>query len=135
MVITLPSYAVGGHPFSVVVEKINHWHRIEYNGRSGTCIVMDGGAELTTDLMPYEVEKRIDDGLLIHNELNTRSDRNKLRELLRIEFLRHDRIEAPWHCVEDGCPYLGKPIPKDGCKCYHKLATEHHSAVKREIGL
>jgi len=59
----------------------------------------------------------------------------ELRELLRVEYLRNHRIESPWQCVEDGCPYLGKPIPKDGCKCYHKLATEHHSAVKREIGL
>jgi hypothetical protein len=65
MIITLPSYAIGGQPFSVIVEKINHWHRIDYNGRQGTCIVMDNGAELNTDAMPYEVKKRIEDTQLM----------------------------------------------------------------------
>ena len=68
MIITLPSYAVGGHPFSVIAEKINHWYRVEYNGRCGTCVVMDNGAELTTNLAPYEVEKRIEDTRLIQSK-------------------------------------------------------------------
>lgn len=77
MIITLPSYAIGGQPFSVVVEKINHWHRIDYNGRQGTCIVMDNGAELNTDAMPYEVEKRIEDTKRIQDEPDTRLNRMK----------------------------------------------------------
>lgn len=60
MIITLTSYGVGGREFSLLVEKINHWHSIEYNGRSGTCIVMDNGVELTTDASFFEVQKLIE---------------------------------------------------------------------------
>jgi len=60
MILTFPGYGVNSQPFSVVAEKINHWYRVEYNGRSGTRIVMDNGAELTTEAAPYEVEKRIE---------------------------------------------------------------------------
>lgn len=59
--IKLPGYAIGSPERSVSVEKINHFYRIEYNGRSGTCIVMDNGQEIKTDAMPYEVQKFIDD--------------------------------------------------------------------------
>lgn len=59
--IELPSYAVGGHPFTVCVSKINHWSRVDYNGRSGTRIVMDNGAELLTDKATYEVQKLVED--------------------------------------------------------------------------
>lgn len=65
MIITLPGYGIGSPEFSVVVEKIQQWRRIDYNGRIGTCIVMDNGAEVTTEAMPYEVEKRIEDAQLI----------------------------------------------------------------------
>lgn len=60
---------------------------------------------------------------------------DEVRELLRIEFLRHNRIEAPWHCVEGDCPYLGKPVSKGSCKCYDDFQRKHVDAVKREIGI
>ena len=78
MIIQLPAYAIGGHPFYVVIEKINHWHRVDYNGRSGTCLVMENGAELTTEAMPYEVEKRIEDAQRIA-ESNPNSLLNRIK--------------------------------------------------------
>ena len=60
---------------------------------------------------------------------------DELRELLMYEFLRHDRLVAPWSCVEMDCPYLGKPIPKSGCKCYEDVQRKHVAAVKKELGL
>lgn len=62
-------------------------------------------------------------------------ERDRVRELLRIEFLRHDRIESPWHCVEMDCPYLGKPVSKGSCKCYDDFQRVHVAAVKKELGL
>lgn len=60
---------------------------------------------------------------------------DELRELLRIEYLRHNRIDSPWLCVEMDCPYLGKPVSKGSCKCHDDFQREHVAAVKRELGL
>ena len=62
-------------------------------------------------------------------------ERDRVHELLRIEFLRHNRIEAPWQCVETDCPYLGKPVSKGSCKCYDDFQRAHVAAVKKELGL
>ena len=62
-------------------------------------------------------------------------ERDRVRELLRVEFLRHDRIEAPWQCVEGDCPHFGKPISKGLCKCYDDFQHKHVADVKRELGL
>jgi len=63
------------------------------------------------------------------------AERDRLRELLRIEYMRHNRLISPWDCVETDCPYLGKPIPRDGCKCLEDRQREHVAAVKKELGL
>ena len=59
----------------------------------------------------------------------------RLRELLRVEFMRHNRIESPWECVEGDCPYLGKPIPRNGCACSLKFERDHVAAVKKELAI
>lgn len=59
----------------------------------------------------------------------------ELRELLRVEFTRHHRLESPWHCVEGDCPYLGKPISKGSCKCYDDFAKAHTTAIEKELGI
>ena len=63
------------------------------------------------------------------------TDRARVLELLRVEFLRHAGIEAPWRCAEGGCPYLGKPVPKGSCECYDDFQRKHVANVKRELGL
>ena len=68
MIIKLPGYGVNGTAFHLVVEKMTHFYAISYNGRPGTCIVLEGGKEMITEAMPYEVEKKIDDGRLILSE-------------------------------------------------------------------
>ena len=70
MIIKLPGYGVNGTAFHLVVEKMTHFYGISYNGRHGTCIVLEGGKEMITELMPYEVEKKIDDMRLILSEQN-----------------------------------------------------------------
>jgi hypothetical protein len=58
-----------------------------------------------------------------------------LLELLRIEFLRHDRIEAPWQCVEMDCPRLGQPVSKGACKCYEDYQRKHVVSVRKALGI
>ena len=70
MIIKMPGYGVNGSEHYVVLEKVTHFYGISYNGKPGTCIVLEGGKEITTELMPYEVSKRIDDQRLILSEQN-----------------------------------------------------------------
>ena len=58
-----------------------------------------------------------------------------LRDLLRIEFLRHDHLELPWNCVEEDCPRFGKPLYLTGCTCRLGVERKHVAAVKKELGL
>ena len=68
MIIKLPGYGVCGSEFYLIVEKITHFYGLNYNGNPGTCICLEGGKEMVTEAMPYEVQKRIDDARLIHSE-------------------------------------------------------------------
>jgi hypothetical protein len=61
------------------------------------------------------------------------SETERLRELLRVEFLRHSPVNSPWLCVEADCPYFGKPA--NSCLCVKGREREHVAAVKKEIGL
>lgn len=60
---------------------------------------------------------------------------DELRELLRIEYLRHNVIESPWNCVEADCPRFGKSVFMSGCDCKLGFERTHVKAVKRELGL
>ena len=62
-------------------------------------------------------------------------ERDKLRELLRIEYLRHGAIETPWICVEADCPRSGKSVFITGCNCKLDFEMRHIAAVKKELGL
>ena len=70
MIIKLSGYGVNGSEHYLVVEKMTHFYGINFNGRPGTCVVLEGGKELLTELMPYELQKRIDDARLILSEQN-----------------------------------------------------------------
>ncbi len=61
MIIKFPGYGVNASDLHIMSERITYFYRVEFNGRHGTRIVLDTGAELTTELMPYEVEYRIKD--------------------------------------------------------------------------
>jgi hypothetical protein len=69
----------------------------------------------------------------IYKEWDEKLD--KLRELLRIEFLLRNSMDAPWHCVEGDCPYLGKPMVKNRCKCFDDKCHAHLIDVKAELKL
>ena len=58
--LTFPGYGVNASDVTVDTRRITHWYQIEYNGRRGTCIVLDTGKEITTELAPSEVQKRIE---------------------------------------------------------------------------
>ena len=60
---------------------------------------------------------------------------DELRELLRIEYLRHGAIETPWICVEADCPRSGKSVFVTGCNCKLDFEMRHIAAVKKELGL
>ena len=62
-------------------------------------------------------------------------ERDRVLGLLRVEFLRHYRMDLPWCCVEGDCPNLGKPVPRTGCNCKRVYERDHVAAVKRELGL
>lgn len=59
----------------------------------------------------------------------------ELHELLAIEFMRHNRIQTPWDCVEEDCPHLGKPVPRSGCNCFLDFQKKHVAKVKTELGI
>lgn len=63
------------------------------------------------------------------------AERDALRELLRIEYLRHDHLELPWKCVEADCPRFGKSLYLTGCNCVNEFKAKHIAEVKKELGL
>ena len=79
--------------------------------------------------MPKFVEVPIEDWL------TTIADAKRLRELLRIEYMRHDHLELPWNCAESDCPRFGKSLYLTGCNCVHEFKAKHVAAVKKELGL
>ena len=61
--IELSPYSPGGTSKTIVVERITHWARLDYNGNPGTRIYLDTGAEVTTDELPHKVEEKINKAL------------------------------------------------------------------------
>lgn len=58
-VVSFSGYGVNSSDWTVVAARIVRWHRIEYNGRSGTEVVLDNGDKITTEESPYEVERKV----------------------------------------------------------------------------
>ena len=56
-----------------------------------------------------------------------------LTNLLRDEWKLHNRLDSPWNCVNEDCPYLGKPIPRAGCKCFTEAKMEHAAKVQEAL--
>ncbi|MDX7989495.1 hypothetical protein FE392_19785 [Xenorhabdus sp. 12] len=58
-----PPYGISSwmHPTTVVLERITHFHSIDYNGNSGTVIFLDTGAEVRTSMCGWEVKKLLND--------------------------------------------------------------------------
>ena len=52
---TFKGYGVGAPDVTIVLDRIVSFYRVEYNGRSGTCIVLDTGKEITVDEYPSAV--------------------------------------------------------------------------------
>lgn len=58
-IVTFRGYGVGGHDVSIAVSRITHWERIDYNGRTGTCIYLDTGVSINVGPDPWSVEKSL----------------------------------------------------------------------------
>lgn len=53
-----------GYGYHVQTEYVNadrvmNWHRIDYNGRDGTKIILDNGSEVTVADSDYEVARKL----------------------------------------------------------------------------
>jgi hypothetical protein len=64
---------------------------------------------------------------------NGATEIDTLRELLRIEYLRHARPESPWQCIERRCRHFRQSVPRQGCDCYAEFQAAHIAAVKQAI--
>ncbi len=53
---TFKGYGVNAPDVTVILDRVTHFYRVEYNGRSGTCIVLDTGKEITVDEYPGSVQ-------------------------------------------------------------------------------
>ena len=51
-------------------------------------------------------------------------ERSRLRDLLRDEYNRGHRLDAPWDCVESECPHFKHPMSKS-CGCYQDATKAH----------
>ncbi|MDE9466871.1 hypothetical protein [Xenorhabdus bovienii] len=58
-----PFYGVSSrmYPTTVVLERITHFHPIDYNGNSGTAIFLDTGIEVRTSMRSWDVRKLLND--------------------------------------------------------------------------
>lgn len=57
--ITFKSYYGYGNEVTIIAENITYWEYVDYNGRSGTRIHLNGGEEIIVDDSQYQVEKKI----------------------------------------------------------------------------
>ncbi|RLM23673.1 hypothetical protein BIY29_10255 [Brenneria alni] len=56
-----PPYGVNGSAVSVCLERITHYYRINYNGNSGTVLVLDTGKEVSTSMREGDVRKLLEE--------------------------------------------------------------------------
>lgn len=54
---TFRGYGVNANDVTVILERITHWHLVDYNGRPGTRIELDTGKSVTVECFPYQVEQ------------------------------------------------------------------------------
>lgn len=52
-------YTPTGSDHTVVVERITHWHHIDYNGVGGTLIHLENGAQIRVGESAHEVERMV----------------------------------------------------------------------------
>ena len=57
---------------------------------------------------------------------------HKLRDLLRDEFNRGNKLDSPWNCFEHDCPGFKQPMRKS-CGCYRDATNAHIAEVLKEI--
>lgn len=60
-VISFKSYGYTCEPTYVMSERITHFYGVDYNGRSGTTIVLDTDKEVTVGEYASEVKRKIED--------------------------------------------------------------------------
>jgi len=87
-------------------------------------------------MTPYKRKEVItDEELTMNTRNNTDAQQGEahLTDLLRDEWQLHNRLDSPWSCVSEDCPYLGKPIPRSGCKCFTEARTKHAAKVQEAI--
>jgi len=54
---TFRGYGVNATDVTVILERITHWHLIDYNGRYGTEITLDTGKAIRVEDFPSQVEQ------------------------------------------------------------------------------
>ena len=59
-VLKLPGYGVNGSDTYVPVDKITHWHLIDYNGNYGSKVFLENGSAFNVGIWPDELKARID---------------------------------------------------------------------------
>lgn len=59
MIVRFKRYSGYGEEISIVAAEISHWYSVNYNGRSGTCIVLKGGTEINVDAYCVDVEQAV----------------------------------------------------------------------------
>jgi hypothetical protein len=65
-VISFQSYGYSPEPVRVMVERITHFYGVDYNGRSGTTIVLDTGKEVTVGEYSSDVQRKIEEAQKEH---------------------------------------------------------------------
>lgn len=60
-VLSFKDYGYSPEPIRVISERITHFYGVDYNGRTGTVIVLDTGKEVTVGEWSGEVQRKIED--------------------------------------------------------------------------
>lgn len=57
---TFKGYGVNAREVTVILDRVTHFYPIDYNGRHGTCIVLDTDAEICVEEWPSAVKMVLD---------------------------------------------------------------------------
>lgn len=60
-VMSFQSYGYSAEPVRVMVERITHFYGVDYNGRSGTTLVLDTGKEVIVGEYASDVQRKIEE--------------------------------------------------------------------------
>jgi hypothetical protein len=58
---TFKGYGVNSADVTVILERITHYYPVEYNGKHGTCIVLETDKEVMVDEWPETITQAIAD--------------------------------------------------------------------------